>query len=993
MSRSPELVLPVSVPAPERASQASGSVGAPATYAHARVDVEGHETRTLSSGWQVAHAPARTLAGLDADVEGLGPGVEGLGAGVEGLGGLEWMPARVPGTAAGALCDAGLWRLGEPYDFDAQDWWFRTEFDAEPVAAGEEVYLCLDGIATVAEVYLNGELILESDSMFASHALPVGDRLRAASGDDVSGSESGSNGEPASSNERVASNELVICCRALGPLLQESRRPRARWRTRLVAERNLRFFRTMLLGRARGFAPGPAVVGPWRPVRLERRRRVVVHELTLRPRIEGEDGVLSVRARLRSLDGAQLSSVAVELDGPSGAHRAELGLSEPADGGTVAEGELTVPGVARWWPHTHGAPALHDVRLLVGRQAHPDRGSDDSRLDPDRKPAGDAQTQLTVDAGRVGFRELAFGTEPDHDVERDGIDLHINGVRVFARGAVWTPIDPVTMAPTEEELRAALVQAREAGMNMLRLPGTSAYETSAFHDLCDELGILVWQDFMFANFDYPLANDPFRANVTREATEVLSALGGRPSLAVLCGNSEVEQQVAMLGLDPALGRGELFGELLPELVTESGVDAVYVPSAPCGGGLPFWPDRGIANYYGVGSYRRPLEDVRRAGVRFAAECLAFSNVPDRAGVEQILPEAPSSLAVHHPAWKAGVPRDEGMGWDFDDVRDHYLRLLFGVEAAELRRYDHERYLELSRMVTGEVMAGVFGEWRREGSPCGGGMVLWLRDLQPGAGWGVIDYRGVPKLAYHHLKRALAPVAVWTVDEGLGGVVAHVANDAPVPLSASLRVALYRDRETLVEQAVTAVELEPHAQAEWNVATVIGHFVDAAWAYRFGPSAHDAIVVSLERDGGLRAGGDTEAGGEIEAGGETKAGGETEAGGGSESRVELLSQAAHFPTGRPLKRETPERLGLALREVTVNSDGAIELQLSSRRLTYGVSIDAPGYLPSDGGFFIEPGCTRSVTLRPNGTNAPQENARLDAVNLQGRFRLNLEADPR
>ncbi len=165
-------------------------------------------------------------------------------------------------------------------------------------------------------------------------------------------------------------------------------------------------------------------------------------------------------------------------------------------------------------------------------------------------------------------------------------------------------------------------------MNMLRVPGTGAYETSTFHDLCDELGILVWQDFMFANFDYPIADEPFRASVTREAAAVLSGLGGRPSLAVLCGNSEVEQQVAMLGLDPALGRGELFGELLPRLVGESGVDAVYVPSAPCGGELPFRPDRGIANYYGVGGYRRPLEDARRAGVRFAAECLAFSNVPD-----------------------------------------------------------------------------------------------------------------------------------------------------------------------------------------------------------------------------------------------------------------------------------------------------------------------------------------------------------------------------
>src|SRR5581483_7606287 len=97
---------------------------------------------------------------------------------------------------------------------------------------------------------------------------------------------------------------------------------------------------------------------------------------------------------------------------------------------------------------------------------------------------------------------------------------------------------------------------------------------------------------------------------------------------VVCGNSEVEQQVAMLGLDPALGRGELFGELLPALVRESGTDAAYVPSSPSGGDLPFRTDAGVANYYGVGGYRRGLDDARRAAVGFAAECLAFANMPD-----------------------------------------------------------------------------------------------------------------------------------------------------------------------------------------------------------------------------------------------------------------------------------------------------------------------------------------------------------------------------
>lgn len=827
-----------------------------------RICVEGHEVRRLDAGWELA--ATEPDACLDA----------------RAIDGLAWRPARVPGTAAGA---------GGSGDLDAHDWWFRTRFAADPAGPGEELVLRLDGIATVAEVYLNGERVATGESMFTAYAVDVAERLS-------------------------VENELAICCRSLAPLLRERRRPRARWRTNLVAHGNLRFFRTMLLGRAPGFAPGPAAVGPWRPARLERRRRLAVDELTLRPRVDGSDGVLVVHARLRSIDEPPPERAEVELRGPSGTHAASLAL---ADG--VATGELRVPDAARWWPHTHGDPVLHDVRLRVDG--------------------------LAVEAGRVGFRQLSSPADP----LEEGLDLHVNGVRVFARGAVWTPLDPVGLAPTAVQLRAALEQVRDAGMNMLRIPGTAAYESEAFHALCDELGILVWQDFMFANLDYPVADEGFRALVEREAREVMARLAGRPSLAVVCGNSEVEQQVAMLGLDAELGRGPLFGELLPAAVAASGADAVYLPSTPSGGTLPFRPDRGVAHYYGVGGYRRPLEDVRRADVRFAAECLAFANVPD----EDALPHG---LAVHDPRWKAGVPRDIGSGWDFDDVRDHYLSVRFGIDPTELRRFDHDRYLELSRAVTGEAMAEVFGEWRRAGSPCRGGLVLWLRDLSPGAGWGVVDHRGEPKFAYHQLRRALAPVAVWTTDEGLNGVAIHVANDGPAPLAAQLRVALYREFEQRVDEAHEAVEIAAHGTIGRDVEGLIGRFVDAAWAYRFGPPAQHAIVVSLERDG------------------------------------ELLSQAVRFPAGPPLDREGAARLGLRAHARPLPGGGA-ELAITSRRLAYGVRVHAPGLQPSDDAFATEPGRERIVRLRPRESGAAFAGGTLTAVNLDGRVPITAEAGTR
>jgi beta-mannosidase len=853
-----------------------------------RVRVEGHERVALEEGWEVASCEPDAYADPSA-----ADGAE-----------LGWLTASVPGTAAGALRDAGLLTAHDERDLDAEDWWFRTRFEAAGAASGEEVVLGLGGVATVHEVFLNGERIHAGSSMWEGVSVDVGGLLR------------------------EGGNELAIRCLALGPQLRVRRKPRARWRTRL-ADNSLRFFRTMLLGRCPGFAPGPAAVGPWRPVWIERRRVIAVEALELRPRIEDGDGVLEVRGRLRSLGGDEVSAATVALSGAE----AELAVTPGDDGAVELSGEVRLADPARWWPHTHGSPALHRVALRVSVGA----------------------AEVAIDAGAVGFRELAAGPEPGHDPAEDGLDLHLNGVRVFARGAVWTPVDPVGLAPSRAELRETLELVRAAGMNTVRIPGTAAYESADFHDLCDELGILVWQDFMFANFDYPIADEGFRATVEAEARAQLAALVGRPSLAVLCGNSEIEQQVGMLGLDPEIGRGELFGALLPGVAAELGVDAPYVPSSPCGGDLPFRPDRGIANYYGVGGYRRPLTDARLAEVKFAGECLAFANVPDERGVEAVLPESPANVVVHHPRWKAGVPRDAGTGWDFDDVRDHYLRELFGVEPGELRRYDHERYLELSRAVSGEAMAAVFGEWRRAGSPSGGGLVLWLRDLVPGAGWGLIDSGGEPKAALARLHSALAPTAVWLTDEGLGGVGVHLANDGPEPLRARLRIGLYRDLEQSVGEVDREIELPAHGTRSDDLEQLLGRFVDASWAYRFGPPAQDAIVAVLERLG--------------------------------EEPAPPLAAALHFPAGRPSGSESLERLGFEA-AAEAGADGSVMLRLRARRLVWGLRAECPGMFAEEPWIAVEPGRERLLRLRPIARAEPGASVSIRALNLRGRTALTI-----
>lgn len=845
-----------------------------------RAAVEGHEVQELRDGWEAAATEPQAC--VDAS----------------SLDQLAWRPASVPGTAADVLVAAGVprWDIA-PSSLDEQDWWFRRRLAAAEIEAHEQLVLVFEGLATVAEVYLNARRIAEVDSMFDPVALDIGPLAR-------------------------ADCELAICFRALGPLLRVSRRPRARWRTRLVGDNALRFFRTMIIGRAPGFASGPPLVGPWRPVRLERRRVLAVSDLQLRPRIEGGAGVLAVRAQLSALGPALPERVTVALAGPQGAQRAELELIA-GDGTLEASGEVLVADVERWWPHTHGEPTLYTVGLAV------DCGG----------------RTVNVACGRVGFRELDGGGR----LADDGLQLSVNNEAVFVRGAVWTPLEAAGLAPTASELRSTLESLRDAGMNMLRIPGVAAYESPSFFDLCDELGILVWQDFMFASLDYPEADPVFVDTVRSEVRQVLAAVGGRPSLAVLCGSCEVTQQVAMLGLDPSIADGVLFAEMLPELIRDAELDAVYLQSTPWGGEPPFRPDCGIVHYWGVGGYLRPLEDARRSNVRFAAECLAFANVPDAAVLDELAGDLPGGLAVHHPRWKAAVPRDAGSGWDGDDVRDHYLATLVGVDPAALRRTDHERYLELSRTLSGEIMAEVLGEWRRATSSCAGALVHWSRDMRPGAGWGLLDHRGAPKVAMHHVRRALAPVAVWSTDEGLSGLAVHVANDRPERLSASLRISLYGDLELRLDEVTRELELPARASCEYNVEQLLGRFVDVAWAYRFGPAAADLVVCTLAAADGAS---------------------------------EPLSQAFRLPAGRPLTRESAARLGITA-TVTGTHGNVSLLSVRTRRFAYGVRVLVPGFRPADDAFSVEPGGERQIELRQVSESAALEGGALTALNLSGR----------
>src|SRR5579863_540152 len=342
------------------------------------------------------------------------------------LSGLRFTPARVPGTVASALREQKAWHFGDGIRFDASEHWFRCRFNAAPAEPGEQIILRLGGIATLAEAWLNGGKILTSVSMFACHEVDVSTLVRDC-------------------------NELLIVCRSLSAALRERRRqpPVARWRTRVVAEQQLRWFRTTLLGRAPGFATEPEPVGPWRPVTLVRRRQIVVEDWLRQVDADGSDGLISVDLHLRTVESGAKPVSGRLLAGDT---VAPLQLERHGDR-YQACADLRVPKVRRWFPHTHGEPALYPVRVEL------------------KLVDGSTATFEDVPAG---FRSIETGANP----REQGLALRINGVSIFCRGVVWTPPDAVGLAVSPSGLRERLQLLRDGGFNLIRLAGTTVYERS-----------------------------------------------------------------------------------------------------------------------------------------------------------------------------------------------------------------------------------------------------------------------------------------------------------------------------------------------------------------------------------------------------------------------------------------------------------------------------------------------------------------------------------
>lgn len=720
------------------------------------------------------------------------------------VGETEWLPAIVPGTVHTDLMASG--KIEDPYFrlnerdvqwIDKVDWEYHTTFGADAtMLAKDRVVLRFMGLDTYAEVKVNGQEVLKADNMFREWKADVKPFLK--------------EGE----------NELTLLFRS--PVVEGLKKYDANPVVIPVSDNDQAVtgeveggkrisVYTRKAGYHYGWDWGPRLVtsGVWRPVYLEgwddaritnlhiAQESVTKEKASLKASFEieaEEEG----KARLTvSSDGKVLATSSVELE--KGIHLYDVDFE-------IANPEL-------WWTNGLGKAHLYNITGSLEKEG-----------------------AITSESTRIGIRTLELVREKDD--KGTSFYFRLNGVPVFMKGVNYIPNDMFLPRVTPEKYRNVVETARVSNMNMIRIWGGGVYEEDLFYDLCDEAGILVWQDFMFACAMFP-GDEAFLENVKQEAVDNVKRLRNHPCIGLWCGNNEI--------LSAWYGWGwkkneedknpenaaiiwkayeDIFHTILPGVVSDLDPSRSYWSSSPSSGmGVPADLVNGDEHYWGVWWGKAPFETYATHIARFMSE-YGFQSFPEIASVR-----------------KYAEPEDHDI---YSEVMKSHQRSSIGNETIEyymLLEYDKPKdfgsFLYANQVLQAEGIK--FGlEGHRRAAPYNMGSLYWqINDVWPVASWSSTDYYQKWKALQYYVKKGFEPLLISPYREGEALKVA-VINDHLTEKQGMLRLRLLDFEGNEVRKYETEVT------AAANASTLL--FGENLEKFAAGADLSSVVLVAEMRDG-------------------------------------------------------------------------------------------------------------------------------------------------
>ena len=655
-----------------------------------------------------------------------------------------WRPATVPGDVHMDLIANKL--IGDPFYRDNEAklqwisqaaWEYRTMVDGTPaILRRKHIDLVFDGLDTYAQVYLNGQLLLTADNMFRQWQVNVKPYLKAGS------------------------NELRVVFPPPDKVAHE-RASLDKW-SKVIQAPEKTYIRRAAYEYGWDWGPTFVTSGIWRPASLNLWDNARIDDMHIR-QADISTAVAHLNAQVKITSAADTPATLrltyiqdgkkVTLTRSVELHRGDNSIDIPV--------EIAKP--ALWFPAGYGAQPIYQftVEVLLG---------------------GHTVDQRTK---RTGLRSVAL--QRDRDQWGRSFEIVVNGIPIFGKGADVIPFDSFPSRVTTAQYRHILQSAVDANMNMIRHWGGGYYETDEFYDICDELGLMVWQDFMFGN-DWQPGTYDFKQNVEKEAEYQVTRLRDHPSIVVWCGNNETEiswdwERVAEIhnALPPESQRRmwedylTVFSGILPRTVARLDPETPYWPSSPSADyeDVSSTYASGDMHDWSVWHGRVPFTEYEKHHGRFLTE-YGFQSFPQMSTIDAFtLPEDRTSIFT--PVMLVHQKNNEGNSI----IQDYMLK-----DYTEPK--DFPSFLYASQVLQAEGIK-IAAEHHRRERPRTMGSIFWqLNDCWPVASWSSIDYYGNWKALQYYARRFFSPVLVSPHIEN-DSLAAYVVSDRTAPAAAHLRV--------------------------------------------------------------------------------------------------------------------------------------------------------------------------------------------------------------